>query len=154
MTPIRLALIDASWDVSRLARVFCSIFTRARVRTLQRRCALTPVQEDLFGQLLGRVHFRRNERWRYGKLNQCSSPRLSFLSNRAEAGAPALVTAVSNAGALGSLSCVAMPIKTARDQIVEIRRASNRPFNLNFFVHPAPRVDARDAKQRFRVMVW
>ena len=49
-------------------------------------------------------------------------------------GGPALVAAVSNAGALGSLSCAALPVQTARNQIEEIRRASNRPFNLNFFV--------------------
>ena len=54
---------------------------------------------------------------------------------------PALVAAVSNAGALGSLGCATLPTQTARDQIEEIRRASNRPFNLNFFVHPAPSID-------------
>src|SRR3984957_8809462 len=58
---------------------------------------------------------------------------------------PTLVAAVSNAGALGSLSCAAMPAQTARNQIEELRRASNRPFNLNFFVHPVPSIDARAA---------
>ena len=58
---------------------------------------------------------------------------------------PALVAAVSNSGALGSLSCAAMPAQTARDQIEQLRRASNRPFNLNFFVHPVPSVDAQAA---------
>ena len=56
---------------------------------------------------------------------------------------PALVAAVSNAGALGSLSCATLSARTARDQIAELRRASNRPFNLNFFVHPAPSIDAQ-----------
>jgi nitronate monooxygenase len=56
---------------------------------------------------------------------------------------PALVAAVSNAGALGSLSCATLSARTARDQIEELRRASNRPFNLNFFVHPAPGIDAQ-----------
>src|SRR5580704_1816232 len=58
---------------------------------------------------------------------------------------PALVAAVSNAGALGSLACAALLVQTARNQIEEIRRASNRPFNLNFFVHPAPSIDAQAA---------
>jgi nitronate monooxygenase len=62
-------------------------------------------------------------------------------------GGPALVAAVSNAGALGSLSCAALPVQTARNQIEEIRRASNRPFNLNFFVHPAPSIDAEAARR-------
>jgi nitronate monooxygenase len=54
---------------------------------------------------------------------------------------PALVAAVSNAGALGSLGCATLSTRAARDQVEEIRRASNRPFNVNFFVHPAPRLD-------------
>jgi nitronate monooxygenase len=56
---------------------------------------------------------------------------------------PALVAAVSNAGALGSLSCASLPARSARDQIEELRRASNQPFNLNFFAHPAPNIDAQ-----------
>jgi nitronate monooxygenase len=60
-------------------------------------------------------------------------------------GGPALVAAVSNAGALGSLSCIGLPAQGVRDQIDELRRASNRPFNLNFFVHPAPGIDAQAA---------
>jgi nitronate monooxygenase len=55
---------------------------------------------------------------------------------------PALVAAVSNAGALGSLGCAGLAAQTARDQVEELRRSSNRPFNLNFFVHPAPSIDA------------
>ncbi len=58
---------------------------------------------------------------------------------------PALVAAVSNAGALGSLGCGPLPIHGARHQVQEIQRASNRPFNLNFFAHPAPRIDAQAA---------
>jgi nitronate monooxygenase len=58
---------------------------------------------------------------------------------------PALAGAVSNAGALGSLSCATLPAQAARDQIEEIRRACNRPFNLNFFVHSAPSIDVQTA---------
>jgi len=50
-------------------------------------------------------------------------------------GGPALVAAVSNAGALGS-RCGALPTQTTRNHTDEIRRATNRPFNLNFFAHP------------------
>jgi nitronate monooxygenase len=38
-------------------------------------------------------------------------------------GGPALVAAVSNAGALGSLGCGALPTQAARDQIQELRTA-------------------------------
>jgi nitronate monooxygenase len=55
---------------------------------------------------------------------------------------PALVAAVSNAGALGSLGCGPLSTQVVRDQVEEIRRTTNRPFNLNFFVHAAPRIDA------------
>jgi nitronate monooxygenase len=58
---------------------------------------------------------------------------------------PALVAAVSNAGALGSLPCALLPAQIARGQIEELRRASNRPFSLNFFVHPVPSIDAQAA---------
>jgi nitronate monooxygenase len=58
---------------------------------------------------------------------------------------PALVTAVSNAGALGSLACGPLPIDIARDQIEEVRRASHRSFNVNFLAHPAPRIDEHAA---------
>src|ERR1700722_17035756 len=58
---------------------------------------------------------------------------------------PALVAAVSNAGALGSLPCAAMRAQAAWEQNEELRRASGRPFNLNFFVHPVPSIDAQAA---------
>jgi nitronate monooxygenase len=68
---------------------------------------------------------------------------------------PALVAAVSIAGALGSLGCGPLPPQAVRDQIEEIRRTSNRPFNLNFFVHTAPRIDARVAgRVRERLAVY
>jgi nitronate monooxygenase len=61
-------------------------------------------------------------------------------------GGPALVDAVSDAAALGSLGCGALPNQTARDQIQEIRQATNRAFNLNVFAHSAPRMDADVAR--------
>jgi nitronate monooxygenase len=58
---------------------------------------------------------------------------------------PALAAAVSNAGALGSLGCGPLPTQVVKSQAEEIQRASNRPFNLNFFSHPAPRIDTAAA---------
>jgi nitronate monooxygenase len=54
---------------------------------------------------------------------------------------PALAAAVSNAGGLGSLGCADMTPATLAPAVAELRAATSRPFNLNFFVHPAP---ARD----------
>jgi nitronate monooxygenase len=65
-------------------------------------------------------------------------------------GGPALVGAVSNAGALGSIGCGATPNQTVRDQILEIRRATDRPFNLNFFPHAAPPHIDPDATRRMQ----
>jgi nitronate monooxygenase len=58
---------------------------------------------------------------------------------------PALVAAVSNAGGLGSHGCVSLTPAQIREQTEAIRQATNRPFNLNFFVHPEPRWDAEEA---------
>ena len=62
---------------------------------------------------------------------------------------PQLVAAVSNAGALGSLGSATLTADALRDQVAQIRQATNRPFNLNFFVHPAPAQDP-DAAERIR----
>ena len=51
---------------------------------------------------------------------------------------PHLVATVSNAGALGSLGSATFTVDVLRDQVTQIRQATNRPFNINFFVHPAP----------------
>jgi nitronate monooxygenase len=60
---------------------------------------------------------------------------------------PALVAAVCNAGALGSLGCGPLPTQAVRDQIEDIRRTTNQPFNLNFFAHTAPHIDAGTARR-------
>ena len=51
---------------------------------------------------------------------------------------PALAAAVSNAGALGSLSVGAMTVEEAGSAIREIRAKTNRPFNINVFCHESP----------------
>jgi nitronate monooxygenase len=54
---------------------------------------------------------------------------------------PALAAEVCNAGALGSLALGAIGPDEARRQIAELRSLTARPFNLNLFVHAAPRLD-------------
>ena len=60
---------------------------------------------------------------------------------------PAIVAAVSNAGGLGSLGCARDTAESLRAKGAEIRRATNKPYNLNFFVHKNPPPDA-DAAAR------
>ena len=62
---------------------------------------------------------------------------------------PALAAAVCKVGALGSIGCAGVPPATVRDQITALRQATNRPYNLNFFVHSHPRL-APDAAARMR----
>jgi nitronate monooxygenase len=50
---------------------------------------------------------------------------------------PRLVAAVSNAGALGSLGAAYLPPHILREQIAEIRRLTEGPFNVNLFL-PLP----------------
>jgi nitronate monooxygenase len=59
----------------------------------------------------------------------------------AGAATPALAAAVSNAGGLGSLGCAMMGADELHGTVAEMRAGTNRPFNLNFFVTPAPRTD-------------
>jgi len=60
---------------------------------------------------------------------------------------PALVAAVSNAGALGGHGCGVMAPDKVREDIAAIRAATNRGFQVNFFCHdlPDPEGDAGPA---------
>lgn len=61
----------------------------------------------------------------------------------------ALAIAVSAAGGLGSLPCALLTTRSIRDELSAITAATNRPYNVNFFVHREPAVDhAREAAWR------
>ncbi len=51
----------------------------------------------------------------------------------------ALAIAVSNAGGLGSLPCATLGLDAMREELEAIRAQTTKPFNVNFFCHPAPR---------------
>jgi nitronate monooxygenase len=51
---------------------------------------------------------------------------------------PALAAAVSEAGALGSISVGATDAAGARRMMLEMRSRTQRPFNVNLFVHQTP----------------
>ena len=55
---------------------------------------------------------------------------------------PELAAAVSEAGALGSISVGASTPARAREQIASIRALTTRPFNVNLFCHQPARLDA------------
>jgi nitronate monooxygenase len=56
---------------------------------------------------------------------------------------PGMASAVSNAGALGSISVGAMTPALAREAIRQVRAGTRRPFNVNVFCHRPARRDAR-----------
>ena len=61
----------------------------------------------------------------------------------------ALAVAVCNAGGLGSLPCAMFDTEGARRELVALRGGTDKPFNLNFFCHAQPTVDAaREAAWR------
>src|SRR5437870_9037605 len=61
----------------------------------------------------------------------------------------ALAVAVSNAGGLGSLPCAMLSPGAMRRELKALREQTRKPFNVNFFCHAPPEVDAeREAAWR------
>lgn len=54
----------------------------------------------------------------------------------------ALTAAVSNAGALGSLPCAMLDAAGLRKELLALAEKTQKPYNLNFFCHTPPTVDA------------
>lgn len=61
----------------------------------------------------------------------------------------ALAAAVCNAGGLGSLPCAMLSPQQLRNELTQLRRLTDRPFNINFFCHTPPVPDA-DRETRWR----
>ncbi len=68
----------------------------------------------------------------------------------------ALVAAVSNAGALGSLAASLLTPDALRSQVVDIRRLTNKPFQLNFFIQPTPQPTKEEVQRGVELLkpVW
>lgn len=61
----------------------------------------------------------------------------------------ALVIAACKSGALGSLPCAMLSADAMRSELTAIQGATNAPFNVNFFCHTPPKLDAaREAAWR------
>lgn len=61
----------------------------------------------------------------------------------------AMAIAVSNAGGLGSVPCAMLTPQTMRVELDAVRASTDRPYNVNFFVHQQPTPDdAREARWR------
>jgi nitronate monooxygenase len=73
------------------------------------------------------------------------------------ANTPALVAAVSNAGALGSLAASLLSPIAMQDQIAQVRALTRRPFLVNLFVQrspPLPGPDELNMAVRMLEPVW
>jgi nitronate monooxygenase len=53
-----------------------------------------------------------------------------------------LAIAVSNAGGLGSLPCAMLSLEAMQSELEAIQSRTRKPFNVNFFCHAAPEVNA------------
>ena len=62
----------------------------------------------------------------------------------AGAATPELAAAVANAGGLGSLGVAMMTPDVLRETVAKTRALTNKPFNLNYFVHDEPTLDGFD----------
>lgn len=62
-------------------------------------------------------------------------------SPMAGASTTALAAAVSNAGGLGALGTARYSVDEFNKAVADVRRHSNRPFNVNFFCHREPKPD-------------
>jgi nitronate monooxygenase len=63
----------------------------------------------------------------------------------ASAATPELAAAVSEAGGLGALGSAMLPVDQLGRQVDELRAKTRRPFQLNFFCHERPEIDAQVA---------
>jgi nitronate monooxygenase len=54
-----------------------------------------------------------------------------------------LAVAVSNAGGLGSLPCALLSVDAMQAELAAIRAATRKPYNVNFFCHSPPSIDAK-----------
>lgn len=72
------------------------------------------------------------------------------------ANTPALVAAVSNAGGLGSIGASMLPLDTIRAQVAEVRRLTDKPFMLNFFVQGMPNPSAGELERAVDLLrpIW
>jgi nitronate monooxygenase len=60
-----------------------------------------------------------------------------------------LTVAVSNAGGLGSLPCAMLSSDAMRGELATIRGQTDKPYNVNFFCHKLPKINAeREATWR------
>lgn len=67
----------------------------------------------------------------------------------------ALAIAVANAGGLGSLPAAMLTLEALRDELIFLSTNTRNPFNVNFFCHTPPAVDAeRDARWREALMPY
>jgi nitronate monooxygenase len=62
---------------------------------------------------------------------------------------PQMAIATSEAGGLGSIAAAMLTPEGTRQELQMVKQGTGRPFNVNFFVHKPPAVDAaRDAQWR------
>jgi nitronate monooxygenase len=85
--------------------------------------------------------------WKTTPLTDLLGIRLPIIqAPMASASTPKLAAAVTNAGGLGSLGCAMMNADEVREQCETMRATTNGAYNVNFFVHKEPILDAQAAE--------
>lgn len=64
----------------------------------------------------------------------------------------AMTVAVSNAGGLGSLPCAMLSLELMREELQAITAQTSKPYNVNFFCHTPPVMDANREKNWQRLL--
>ena len=65
----------------------------------------------------------------------------------AGASTPEMAIAVSEAGGLGALPCAQYDLAGAAAALAQVRAATSKPINVNFFCHTMPKPDAEEDKR-------
>jgi nitronate monooxygenase len=65
----------------------------------------------------------------------------------AGASTPEMAIAVSEAGGLGALPCAQYDLAGAQAALEQVRAATKKPVNVNFFCHTMPQPDAAEDKR-------
>ena len=63
-----------------------------------------------------------------------------------------LTVAISNAGGLGPVAAAALPPETIHREIAEVRKRTNKPFNVNLFVLGEPQADAQQVARALELL--
>ena len=92
--------------------------------------------------------------WENNRLSKLLGTRYPIIqAPMAGCSTPELAIAVSNAGGTGSLGAAMLTTNELKTKCRWIRKRTNQPFNINFFVHPKPTRNEAKEKQMQKLLL-